>query len=66
MIKTLQGKYANKLQQENKQLKNILTELEEWLETFDKKYLERVALCNVSGTIQKVQDKIQELKEKYK
>lgn len=46
------------LQQENKQLKSILTELEEWLEMMEEK--------ETIGTYSMVQDKIQELKEKYK
>ena len=45
-----------KLEQENKQLKSILTELEEWLkERQDYAY-----------EYENVLDKIQELKEKYK
>ena len=47
-----------KLHQENKQLKSILTELEEWLEMMEEK--------ETIGTYSMVQDKIQELKEKYK
>jgi len=49
------------LQAENKQLKSILTELEEWLnknESFDD-------YCNET-TFTSVLDKIQKLKEKYK
>ena len=60
------------LKQENKQLKedfavlkklqmisnDILTELEEWLEMMEEK--------ETIGTYSMVQDKIQELKEKYK
>lgn len=48
----------NELQQENKQLNSILTELEEWLEMMEEK--------ETIGTYSMVQDKIQELKEKYK
>lgn len=47
-----------KLEQENKQLNSILTELEEWLEMMEEK--------ETIGTYSMVQDKIQELKEKYK
>lgn len=53
-----------KFQQESKQLKNILTELEKWLNTFKITY--NTALGNVAGVIEVVQNKIQELKEKYK
>lgn len=49
--------YMN-LQQENKQLNSILTELEKWLEMMEEK--------ETIGTYSMVQDKIQELKEKYK
>lgn len=51
----LKDKEIEQLQQENKQLKSILTELEEWL----KETLEDYA-WNI------VKDKIQELKKKYK
>lgn len=49
------------LQQENKQLKSILTELEEWLKET------RINSAFIDEqTIMEVQLKIQELKEKYK
>ena len=54
-------KYITNLQQENKQLNNILTELEKWLKET------RINSAFIDEqTIMEVQLKIQELKEKYK
>lgn len=53
-----------KLEEENQQLKNILTELEEWL------CGEKIVVYNVDGKVGilrgDILNKIQELKEKYK
>ncbi len=55
--------YIEKLEQENKQLKSILTELEEWLEEIsDYEEYDRVE----RDTMNMILNKIQELKEKYK
>lgn len=51
--------YAN-ISQENKQLKSILTELEEWLNAYKSVGYEDI------GTFQVVLNKIQELKENYR
>lgn len=54
-------KEIENLQQENKQLNNILTELEKWLKET------RINSAFIDEqTIMEVQLKIQELKEKYK
>lgn len=69
--------YVNQLQQENKQLKSILTELEEWLKEEIRKYREKeqkwikMHFMDFSEIAEKIRfevtlDKIQELKEKYK
>ena len=83
LVKSLDivNEYIEKLEKENKQLKdlcnkyeeehkttfetwlkeiNILTELEEWLNTYKSVGYEDI------GTFQVILDKIQELKEKYK
>ena len=56
--------YVNQLQQENKQLKSILTELEEWLKE-ENTYSDYKDIT-YRETMGCVLDKIQELKEKYK
>ena len=48
----------NRLDKDDYNLAHILTELEEWLEMMEEK--------ETIGTYSMVQDKIQELKEKYK
>lgn len=48
------------LQQENKQLKSILTELGEWLD--DKSNNDKYGMCFYADTL----DKIEELEDKYK
>lgn len=56
------------LKQENKQLKNILIELEEWLKEHKNLYEGNEFQNNAKFcmTVVQVLDKIQELKEKYK
>ena len=54
------------LQQENKQLNNILTELEEWLKDVDIFQMNFIENKNHITPFKAVLDKIQELKEKYK
>lgn len=62
-------KYIEELEQENKQLKSILTELEEWLDE-EYNYLDKygfpAGVGYAMGQIRRTKDKIQELKEKYK
>lgn len=62
--------YIHKLQQENKQLKNIIKELEEWL---NHKHNDYKVLYKMYGNpyfmveeYEKILKQIQELKEKYK
>ena len=52
------------LQQENKQLKNILVELEEWLKDVDIFQMNFIENKNHITPFKAVLDKIQELKEK--
>jgi len=69
-----------KLEQENKQLKSILTELEEWLKEEQERYRDYLSTrpendseynskyatqCGLAQ-VDVILDKIQELKEKYK
>ena len=54
------------LQQENKQLKSILVELEEWLKDVDIFQMNFIENKNHITPFKAVLDKIQELKEKYK
>lgn len=63
--------YIEKLENENKQLKNILTELEEWLKAENDCYYYGVRSGKTllyGKFLSKVEtlNKIQELKEKYK
>ena len=55
-----------KSQQENKQLKSILVELEEWLKDVDIFQMNFIENKNHITPFKAVLDKIQELKEKYK
>ena len=54
------AKAYEKLQQENKHLKNILTEFEKWLE---ENYCLYITEIKQNSAIGKVYDKLQELKE---
>lgn len=70
LIHNLVTPELKELQQENKQLKSILTELEEWTKSeYDRYYndKENLVFSNVEVIdFGRVLDKIQELKEKYK
>ena len=61
--------YIEVLQQENKQLKSILTELEEWLKEQLMYFCENNEQGGFSTNVEDLEmilDKIQKLKEKYK
>ena len=64
--------YINNLEQENKQLKSILTDLEEWLKEEIKKLEINIQFEREQAFLIQYHiychciDKIQELKEKYK
>ena len=58
--------WVNQLQQENKQLNNILTELEEWLKDVDIFQMNFIENKNHITPFKAVLDKIQKLKEEYK
>ena len=58
--------YLDRLQQENKQLKSILVELEEWLKDVDIFQMNFIENKNHITPFKAVLDKIQKLKEEYK